>query len=289
MLKIIIKIVPAITLVLVMSACSIAGSWAFGKLDNYLNDYFFTFANFSETQKIEIETVTENFKYWLIKEKLTGVKLLLSKVNSLNSSSTGVEINAIYEEGSAILKSISSYFDSEFIKFSLTLNEKQISEIENHFLELQEKRKEEEENRKKETYEERIQKNYISGFKRVGIKLNSEQESILAASIKGITDNGDQWDQLQTKWTQEMISILRTNKEESFKEDLNSHLVTLFDLGPSDFRKKAKRNQIISIKAVTNTVNSMDDDQFKKMRKRIRVYMRSVDKILENQNQEDAA
>ena len=289
MLKIIIKIVPAITLVLVMSACSIAGSWAFGKLDNYLNDYFFTFANFSETQKIEIETVTENFKYWLIKEKLTGVKLLLSKVNSLNSSSTGVEINAIYEEGSAILKSISSYFDSEFIKFSLTLNEKQISEIENHFLELQEKRKEEEENRKKETYEERIQKNYISGFKRVGIKLNSEQESILAASIKGITDNGDQWDQLQAKWTQEMISILRTNKEESFKEELNSHLVTLFDLGPSDFRKKAKRNQIISIKAVTNTVNSMDDDQFKKMRKRIRVYMRSVDKILENQNQEDAA
>ena len=272
-----------------MSACSIAGSWAFGKLDNYLNDYFFTFANFSETQKIEIETVTENFKYWLIKEKLTGVKLLLSKVNSLNSSSTGVEINAIYEEGSAILKSISSYFDSEFIKFSLTLNEKQISEIENHFLELQEKRKEEEENRKKETYEERIQKNYISGFKRVGIKLNSEQESILAASIKGITDNGDQWDQLQAKWTQEMISILRTNKEESFKEELNSHLVTLFDLGPSDFRKKAKRNQIISIKAVTNTVNSMDDDQFKKMRKRIRVYMRSVDKILENQNQEDAA
>ena len=289
MLKIIIKIVPAITLVLVMSACSIAGSWAFGKLDNYLNDYFFTFANFSETQKIEIETVTENFKYWLIKEKLTEVKLLLSKVNSLNSSSTGVEINAIYEEGSAILKSISSYFDSEFIKFSLTLNEKQISEIENHFLELQEKRKEEEENRKKETYEERIQKNYISGFKRVGIKLNSEQESILAASIKGITDNGDQWDQLQTKWTQEMISILRTNKEESFKEELNSHLVTLFDLGPSDFRKKAKRNQIINIKAVTNTVNSMDGDQFKKMRKRIRVYMRSVDKILENQNQEDAA
>ena len=33
----------------------------------------------------------------------------------------------------------------------------------------------------------------------------------------------------------------------------------------------------------------MDDGQFKKMRKRVRVYMRSVDKILENQNQEDAA
>jgi hypothetical protein len=63
----------------------------------------------------------------------------------------------------------------------------------------------------------------------------------------------------------------------------------LFDLGPPSFRKKAEKNQIISIKAVTNIVNSMDDNQFKKMRKRVSVYMRSVDKILKNQNQEDAA
>ena len=70
---------------------------------------------------------------------------------------------------------------------------------------------------------------------------------------------------------------------------MNSHLVSLFDLGPSSFRKKVERNQIISIKAVTKVVNSMDDGQFKKMRKRISVYIRSVDKILKNQNPEEAA
>ena len=279
----------AISLILLISACSIAGSWAFGKLDNYLNDYFFTFANFSETQKKEIETVTENFKYWLVKEQLTEIKLLLNKVNSLDSSSTEAEINLIYEEGSIIVKSITSYFDSELIKFSLSLDQKQISEIENHFLELQEKRKKEDEDREKETYQERLQKNYISGFKRIGIKLRDKQKTALTESVKGIVDNGDEWDQLQAKWMQKMISILRTNKKESFKEELNSHLVALFDLGPSSFRKKVERNQIISIKAVTKVVNSMDDDQFKKMRKRVRVYIRSVDKILKNQNPEEAA
>ena len=279
----------AISLILLISACSIAGSWAFGKLDNYLNDYFFTFANFSETQKKEIETVTENFKYWLVKEQLTEIKLLLNKVNSLDSSSTEAEINLIYEEGSIIVKSITSYFDSELIKFSLSLDQKQISEIENHFLELQEKRKKEDEDREKETYQERLQKNYISGFKRIGIKLRDKQKTALTESVKGIVDNGDEWDQLQAKWMQKMISILRTNKKESFKEELNSHLVALFDLGPSSFRKKVERNQIISIKAVTKVVNSMDDDQFKKMRKRVRIYIRSVDKILKNQNQEEAA
>ena len=279
----------AISLILLISACSIAGSWAFGKLDNYLNDYFFTFANFSETQKKEIETVTENFKYWLVKEQLTEIKLLLNKVNSLDSSSTEAEINLIYEEGSIIVKSVTSYFNSELIKFSLSLDQKQISEIENHFLELQEKRKKEDEDREKETYQERLQKNYISGFKRIGIKLRDKQKTALTESVKGIVDNGDEWDQLQAKWMQKMISILRTNKKESFKEELNSHLVALFDLGPSSFRKKVERNQIISIKAVTKVVNSMDDDQFKKMRKRVRVYIRSVDKILKNQNPEEAA
>ena len=226
MLKINIKIMTTISLILLISACSIAGSWAFGKLDNYLNDYFFTFADFSETQKKEIETVTENFKYWLVKEQLTEIKLLLSKVNSLDSSSTEAEINSIYEEGSIIVKSVTSYFDSELTKFSLSLDQKQISEIENHFLELQEKRKKEDEDREKETYQERLQKNYISGFKRIGIKLNNEQTTALTSSVKGIVDNGDEWDQLQAKWMQKMISILRKNKKESFKEELNSHLVT---------------------------------------------------------------
>jgi len=274
---------------LLISACSIAGSWAFGKLDNYLNDYFFNFADFSETQKKEIETVTENFKYWLVKEQLTEIKLLLSKVNSLDSSSTEAEINSIYEEGSIIVKSVTSYFDSELTKFSLSLDQKQISEIENHFLELQEKRKKEDEDREKETYQERLQKNYISGFKRIGIKLSNEQKTVLTESVKGIVDNGDEWDQLQAKWTQKMISILRTNQKESFKEELNIHLVTLYDLGPPSFRKRVERNQIISIKAVTKVVNSMDDDQFKKMRKRVRAYIRSLDTILKDQNPEEAA
>ena len=224
-----------------------------------------------------------------IKEQLIEIKLLLSKVNSLNSSSTEADINSIYEEGSIIAESVTSYFDSELVKFSLSLDKKQISEIENHFLELQEKRKKEEEDREKETYQERLQKNYISGFKRIGIKLNNEQTTALTSSVKGIVDNGDEWDQLQANWTKEMISILRTNQEEPFKEELKRHLVTLFDLGPPSFREKVERNQIISIKAVTKVVNSMNDDQFKKMRKRVRVYIRSVDKILKNQNQEEAA
>ena len=286
LLKINIKIISTISFILLMGACSIAGSWAYGKLDGYLNNYFFTFANFTQAQEKEIKTVTRDFKYWLTKEQLPEIELILNKVNSLNRLSSSDEIDSIYRSGSDIFISVNTYFNSKLIKFSLTLDKKQIGEIENHFLEIQEKREEEKKDRDDETYEERLQKNYISGFKRIGIDLNSQQRIILASSIKDIEDNSEEWNLLQAKWTEEMISILKTNQQNGFEEKLNNHLSGLFDLGPPSFRDKIERNRIIGIAAIKNTISSMNDSQFKKMKKSIRVYQRSINRILENQNQE---
>ena len=289
LLKINIKIISTISFILLMGACSIAGSWAYGKLDGYLNNYFFTFANFTQAQEKEIKTVTRDFKYWLTKEQLPEIELILNKVNSLNRLSSSDEIDSIYRSGSDIFISVNTYFNSKLIKFSLTLDKKQIGEIENHFLEIQEKREEEKKDRDDETYEERLQKNYISGFKRIGIDLNSQQRIILASSIKGMEDNSEEWNLLQAKWTEEMISILKTNQQNGFEEKLNNHLSGLFDLGPPSFRDKIERNRIIGIAAIKNTISSMNDSQFKKMQKSIRVYQRSINRILENQNQEGSS
>lgn len=289
LLKINIKIISTISFILLMGACSIAGSWAYGKLDGYLNNYFFTFANFTQAQEKEIKTVTRDFKYWLTKEQLPEIELILNKVNSLNRLSSSDEIDSIYRNGSDIFISVNTYFNSKLIKFSLTLDKKQIGEIENHFLEIQEKREEEKKDRDDETYEERLQKNYISGFKRIGIDLNSQQRIILASSIKDMEDNSEEWNLLQAKWTEEMISILKTNQQNGFEEKLNNHLSGLFDLGPPSFRDKIERNRIIGIAAIKNTISSMNDSQFKKMKKSIRVYQRSINRILENQNQEGSS
>tara|TARA_B110000263_G_scaffold72365_1_gene63269 strand:- start:51 stop:923 length:873 start_codon:yes stop_codon:yes gene_type:complete len=289
LLKINIKIISTISFILLMGACSIAGSWAYGKLDGYLNNYFFTFANFTQAQEKEIKTVTRDFKYWLTKEQLPEIELILNKVNTLNRLSSSDEIDSIYRSGSDIFISVNTYFNSKLIKFSLTLDKKQIGEIENHFLEIQEKREEEKKDRDDETYEERLQKNYISGFKRIGIDLNSQQRIILASSIKDMEDNSEEWNLLQAKWTEEMISILKTNQQNGFEEKLNNHLSGLFDLGPPSFRDKIERNRIIGIAAIKNIISSMNDSQFKKMKKSIRVYQRSINRILENQNQEGSS
>ena len=41
------KFITLLCLVSLMSGCSIAGSWLYDRLDDYINDYFFNFANFS--------------------------------------------------------------------------------------------------------------------------------------------------------------------------------------------------------------------------------------------------
>ena len=45
-------------MIFLMSSCSIAGSWVYERLDNYLADYFKEFANFSQEQDEEIEIIS---------------------------------------------------------------------------------------------------------------------------------------------------------------------------------------------------------------------------------------
>ena len=278
------KFITLLCLVSLMGGCSIAGAWVYDRLDDYINDYFFNFANFSNGQKEDIRLVTKNFKYWLTKNQLPEIQLVLNDIAALNKTSNNSEIKLVYEKGYKIFESINLYFDYEFIEFASSLDKKQINEMENHFSELQEERKEKREERKEETYHVRLLENYVSGFKRLGIKLKKEQKELLAYSIKDTQDNSKEWNLLQKKWTEEMFSILRKNEQNNFKKKLSVHLKGLSDLGSQVFKDKIEQNKIIGIIAVSNVVGSMDESQFKKMNKSLNVFQKSILQIIKNQD-----
>ena len=54
-----------------MSSCSIAGSWVYERLDNYLADYFKEFASFSQEQDEEIEIISKEFINWFSENELS--------------------------------------------------------------------------------------------------------------------------------------------------------------------------------------------------------------------------
>ena len=62
-----------------ISSCSIAGSWVYERLDDYLADYFKEFADFSREQNQEIELISTEFINWFSENELIKLKGILEK------------------------------------------------------------------------------------------------------------------------------------------------------------------------------------------------------------------
>ena len=162
------KIYVTISSLLILSSCSIAGSWVYERADSFLTDYFKEYANFSNQQKDEIDKVTENYLDWFTRNELPVIRAVLVDLKEINNSDVDNLIKETYKNGQELFERSNKYFEKSFVKFSKTLTDLQVDEIKNHFEEIQVER---EESRKEEKiYSEEVIENYISGFKRLNIK-----------------------------------------------------------------------------------------------------------------------
>jgi len=276
-------LIKASLLTLTLSSCSIAGSWAYERLDNYLANYFFEFADFSDNQKDKIRSITKDYQLWLSKSDLPKINNLLIELKSFNQDTNNEDIEGVYEKGVEIFESTSNYFRPYLIEISKSLTNSQIDQIENHFTEIQIERERENIERLK-TYEEKILEDYRSGLRRLGIKLQQHQLSRLSNSLKQMEDNSDEWNRLQKEWNSKFIDILRTNKTTNFEENLNAFLEELYSLGSSSFRDSTEKNQDILISSLTEIIKSLDETQLKKYVSRINTYQKSLKRITDNQD-----
>ena len=271
-------------LLLTLSSCSIAGSWVYERLDNYLANYFFEFADFSEDQREKIRSITEDYQLWFSKSELPKINNLLIELKNFNEDTNKKEIEDIYEKGFEIFKSTNNYFAPYLVELSKSLTKSQIDQVENHFTEIQKERDEKNTERLKKPYKERILENYSSGLRRLGIELKQEQLNRLSDSLKQMEDSGDEWNLLQKEWNSKLIAILKTNKTTNFEESLNAHLEELYSLGSTSFRDNTEKNQDVIISSLTDIIKSLDVTQRKKLTRRLNVYQKSLKKIIKNQD-----
>ena len=172
------KIFSPILLSFVLSSCSIAGTWVYERLDNYIANYFKEFAYFTNEQNIEIDVISSNYLDWFSENELPKVKLLMEGLININFGNPEEEILTTYKAGEDLFQRTNRYFEMPIIQFSKSLNNQQISEIESHFQELRERR-EERRGEQSQEYLDEIFENYIEGFDRVGISLRKDQQAIL--------------------------------------------------------------------------------------------------------------
>ena len=276
------KIYITIASLIIIGSCSIAGSFFYERADSYLADYFNEYANFSTKQKEEIDTVTKNYLDWFTTNELPVIRAVLVDLKQINNSDVDNLIKETYKNGQELFERSNKYFEKSFIEFSKTLTDLQVDEIKNHFEEIQVER---EESRKEEKiYSEEVIENYISGFRRLNIKLTKAQKDYVKENVKGLKNIRSEWYFFQEKWVEELIEILNKRNDQDFDKRITAHLKALENLGDEEFQLKLKNNEQIGIKIISGILSKASEKQIKGAKRRIDTYIASIDRILSNRS-----
>ena len=279
MRKKILKICFSSAVIVLLSSCSLAGSWVYERLDDYLADYFKEFADFSDEQRQEIQIVSEEFLNWFSENELLNVVALLEDIKEIDIENPEQTVKESYAKGEDIFRRSNNYFKKPIISFSKRLTKDQIKQIGSHFDELRNER-EEERNKEKKEYKERILENYIAGFDRIGINLREDQIDAINTNLASHNNTREEWSNLQQDWVEELIELLKTNQSYEFEVKMSSYLNSLENLGNENFREKINENEILAIKIISLVFLTIDEKQFKGFNRSLDVYLKSINRIL---------
>ena len=264
-----------------LNSCSIAGSWVYERIDSYLADYFIEFADFNQIQKQEINKTSKEFHDWFSESELPKIKGLLIELKNIDPNNPKREISLAYEMGELIFARANGYFEEPIIQFTKGMTDKQIDQMKQHFETI---RKEREEERKKEkkNYKQRISENFVSGFNRVGIKLDDSQLMLIDGKLNNYAEVREEWSNLQKIWIDEFIDLLRQKDADEYSTKMQNYLRSLENLGSSEFRDKIESNEKLSLEIINATFMTLNEKQLKSFKRNMDIYIKSINRILSN-------
>ena len=264
-----------------LNSCSIAGSWVYERIDSYLADYFIEFADFNQIQKQEINKTSKEFHDWFSESELPKIKGLLLELKNIDPNNPKREISLAYEMGELIFARANGYFEEPIIQFTKGMTDKQIDQMKQHFETI---RKEREEERKKEKkiYKQRILENFVSGFNRVGIKLDDSQLMLIEGKLNNYAEVREEWSNLQKIWIDEFIDLLRQKDADEYSTMMLNYLRSLENLGSSEFRDKIESNEKLSLEIINATFMTLNEKQLKSFKRNMDIYIKSINRILSN-------
>ena len=264
-----------------LNSCSIAGSWVYERIDSYLADYFIEFADFNQIQKQEINKTSKEFHDWFSESELPKIKGLLLELKNIDPNNPKREISLAYEMGELIFSRANSYFEDPIIQFTKGMTDKQIDQMKQHFETIR-KEREEELKKEKKNYKQRISENFVSGFNRVGIKLDDSQLMLIDGKLNNYAEVREEWSNLQKIWIDEFIDLLRQKDADEYSTKMLNYLRSLENLGSSEFRDKIESNEKLSLEIINATFMTLNEKQLKSFKRNMDIYIKSINRILSN-------
>ena len=259
-----------------LTSCSLVGEWWYERMDRYIANYFYEYADFDKNQRNEIKRISESYHTWLSDEELPKYRSLLVAIRDLDDDTSINEIRTISYQAEKRFIASNNFFHPHIIKFSKTMTDKQVNQIKQHFEAVVSKRKETESKRNKQ--ENGTLETFVRIFKFLKVELNEEQRNLI---IKFSNENNqiyrdpnfDQFD--QEKWNAELNLILLDRKEYGFDSRLDKHLKVFNEMDESELNNKI--NALLA-----ELVSSLNQKQRKNYRQRINFFIKSLDRIIDN-------
>ena len=269
-----------ILLIFFLISCSVAGRWWYDRLDIFISNYFFDYAEFSYEQKSYIRKITKDYLRWNTSQEIPKYITLLIEIKELNQETTSKDIKLIRNQGENLFLTSNNFFIPHIINFCETLTDIQVEEIREFFEERITKREASLEKSKDIKPQEKNTKFFKSMSRIMGVKLNKRQLDVIRNMSVEITDKTSHSIKKQKEWDKELISILENRKDKNFSLNLKRHLDNLLTSNTDEYRENIY-NEIIA-----KTISSFDNKQSNKFKRRIEVFISSLDKILLNQKYE---
>ena len=259
-------------------SCSAVGQWWYDRLDIYLANYFFKYADFSDEQKSYIRSVTKDYLEWNSISEIPKYKDLIIKIRNLDATTTTLDISNIFEEGEALFEASNNFFTPHIVSFCKTLNDKQVEEI-NLFFEKRiegwrESLKESKDQSQEESTTESVQR--LAKF--LGVRLDDKQLENIKDLAKEIKNEDTSSIERQDTWNKELITILREKDFQNFNFLLTDHLSSLLD------SEQRGNREAVYHEIIATTIASLNEVQRKKYERRLNVFVSSLDKIIKNHN-----
>ena len=110
-------------------SCSALGQWWYDRLDIYLANYFFKYADFTNEQKSYIRSVTKDYLEWNSSSEVPKYKSLIIKIRDLGETTTTKDIRRIFEEGESLFESSNNFFTPHIVRFCKTVTDRQVEEV----------------------------------------------------------------------------------------------------------------------------------------------------------------
>ena len=260
-----------------LNSCSVFGEWWYDRLDLYLANYFFEYAEFTNDQKYYIRKTTKEYKKWNSNSELPKLKNLLLEVESLDKEDTIKDIEKIIIRGRLLFKNNYSFFIPHIVILCEELTDEQVSQISSKFENrIKEWKSSLEKSKKEDSLQSSIEAlSRLSKF--LGVRLTKEQKNELKKLYPRLENSRPDSIKNQGIWNTEFISILNLRKKVGFKSEITTHLHSLFE----DERNTG--NEKVYYQMIAEVNSSLSENQRKKFKKRINFLINSLDKIIKNQ------